>query len=79
MFDYNYYKTDFYDDALKYIDEYGVKTYGVLVFGTAEDFLESIHDIPMIVCILMRFYRQNQIYIINKKRISFKIKVNGDM
>ncbi len=46
IFDYNYYKTDFYNDALKYIDEHGIKTYGVLVFGTAEDFLESIHDIP---------------------------------
>lgn len=46
MFDYNYYKTDFYADALKYIDEHGVKTYGVLVLGTAEDFLNSIDDIP---------------------------------
>ena len=46
MFDYNYYKTDFYDDALAYIDEYGVKTYGVLVFGKAEEFLESINEIP---------------------------------
>lgn len=46
MFDYNYYKTDFYADALKYIDEHGVKTCGVLVLGTAEDFLNSIDDIP---------------------------------
>ena len=46
MFDYNHYKTDFYADALKYIDENGVKTYGVLVFGTADDFLESLDDIP---------------------------------
>lgn len=46
MFDYNYFKTDFYADALKYIDAHGVKTYGVLVLGTAEDFLESIDDIP---------------------------------
>lgn len=46
MFDYNKFKTDFYADALKYIDEHGVNTYGVMVFGTAKDFLESIDDIP---------------------------------
>lgn len=46
IFDYNYYKTDFYDKALAYIDEHGVKTYGVLVFGTAKDLSESIKDIP---------------------------------
>jgi hypothetical protein len=46
IFDYNHYKTDFYDDALVYIDEHGVETYGVLVFGTAEEFLESISEIP---------------------------------
>jgi len=45
MLDYNRYKVDFYDQALKYIDENGVKTYGVLVFGTAKDFLESINNI----------------------------------
>jgi len=46
IFDYNSYKIDFYDDALEYIDEYGVETYGVLVFGTAEEFLEHIDEIP---------------------------------
>lgn len=46
IFDYNHYKTDFYDDAIDYIDEHGVKTYGVLVFGTAAEFLESINEIP---------------------------------
>ena len=46
IFDYNSYKTDFYDDALAYIDEHGVKTYGVLVFGTAKDLSESIKEIP---------------------------------
>lgn len=46
MFDYNHYKIDYYDYALKYVEEQGVKTYGVLVFGTAKDFLESIQDIP---------------------------------
>ena len=46
IFDYNYFKIDFYEDALAYIDEHGVKTYGVLVFGTAEEFLENIDNIP---------------------------------
>lgn len=46
IFDYNSYKVDFYDDALEYIDEHGVKTYGVLVFGTAEEFLEHMDEIP---------------------------------
>lgn len=46
VFDYNYLKTEFYDNALKYIDENGVKTYGVLVYGTAAEFLESIDKIP---------------------------------
>lgn len=46
IFDYNSYKTDFYDASLKYIDEHGVKTYGVLVYGTAEDFLDRIDTIP---------------------------------
>jgi hypothetical protein len=44
--DYNSYKTEFYNDALDYIDEQGVNTYGVLVFGTAEDFLEQLDDMP---------------------------------
>lgn len=46
IFDYNYYKTDFYDEALKYIDENGIKTYGVLVHGTAAEFLQNIDNIP---------------------------------
>jgi hypothetical protein len=46
MFDYNYYKTDFYENALNYIDKHGVKTYGVLVFGTAEEFLNRMDEIP---------------------------------
>lgn len=46
IFDYNDYKIDFYDDALAYIDEHGVKTYGVLVFGTAEELLKHIDEIP---------------------------------
>ena len=44
-FDYNPYKKDFYDDALKYIDKNGVKTYGVLAFGTAAEFLQHIDEI----------------------------------
>ena len=43
MFDF---KGEFYDSALKYIKENGVKTYGVLAFAKAEDFLEHIEDIP---------------------------------
>lgn len=46
IFDYNSYKKDFYDDSIAYIDENGIKTYGVLVFGTVEEFLESIDKIP---------------------------------
>ena len=42
LFDY---KTDFYDDALSYINENGVKTYGVMVYGTAEEFLKHIDEI----------------------------------
>lgn len=46
IFDYNRFKIDFYDDALAYIDENGIKTYGVLVYGTAEEFLDHIGEIP---------------------------------
>lgn len=46
IFDYNYYKTDFYKQALAYIDEHGVNSYGVLVYGTAGDFLEQLDGIP---------------------------------
>lgn len=46
IFDYNEYKTEFYNDALSYIDENGVKTYGVLVYGRAEEFLKYIDEIP---------------------------------
>ncbi|MDY0237093.1 MAG: anti sigma factor C-terminal domain-containing protein [Gudongella sp.] len=46
MFDYNFYKTDFYNDALKYVDENGIKTYGVLAFGTANEFLNYIEEVP---------------------------------
>ncbi len=45
-FDYNYFKTDFYKDSLDYIDENGVKTYGVLAYATAEDFLKYIDELP---------------------------------
>ena len=46
IFDYNKYKLDFYNEALEFIDEHGVKTYGVLVYGKAEDFNEAIDDLP---------------------------------
>ncbi|MFA5575690.1 MAG: anti sigma factor C-terminal domain-containing protein [Tissierellaceae bacterium] len=42
LFDY---KTEFYDDALTYISENGVKTYGALAYGTAEEFLKYIYEI----------------------------------
>lgn len=45
IFDYNDYNTEFYNDALSYIDENGIKTYGVLVYGTAEEFLKYIDEI----------------------------------
>ena len=42
LFDY---KTEFYDDALSYISNNGVKTYGVLAYGTVEEFLKHIDEI----------------------------------
>lgn len=45
IFDYNHYKTDFYEDALSYIDRNGVKTYGVLVYGTAAELSKYIDEI----------------------------------
>lgn len=38
-------KAHFYKDALNYINEEGMETYGVLVYGTVEEFLEAIDDI----------------------------------
>ena len=46
IFDYNEDKTEFYADALNYVEENGVKTYGVLVYGTAEAFSESLESLP---------------------------------
>lgn len=46
IIDYNPHKTEFYDHALNYINENGVETYGVLIYGTAEDFMENIGSIP---------------------------------
>ncbi|TVP92081.1 anti sigma factor C-terminal domain-containing protein [Alkalibacterium sp.] len=46
LFDYNPYKTDFYTHSLDYIEENGINTYGVLVYGTAEDFQEQIDNLP---------------------------------
>lgn len=39
-------KVNFYKDALNYLDEEGIETYGVLVYGTAADLLESVEDLP---------------------------------
>ncbi|GEK91656.1 anti sigma factor C-terminal domain-containing protein [Alkalibacterium kapii] len=46
IFDHNAEKTEFYTDALNYVEDNGVETYGVLVYGTAEAFSESIEEIP---------------------------------
>jgi hypothetical protein len=45
IFDSHPGKIEFYKDALNYINEEGVETYGVLVYGTAANFLETIDDI----------------------------------
>lgn len=45
MFDYNSYETDFYNYALDYVEENGIKTYGVLAFGTADEFLKYIDEL----------------------------------
>lgn len=46
IFDYNEKKTEFYKDSLDYIEENGVKTYGVLAYASAEAFSKSIKDFP---------------------------------
>ncbi len=46
LFDFNPAKIDFYNQSLDYIEEHGVETYGVLVYGTAIEFLEAINKLP---------------------------------
>src|SRR5690625_676 len=46
IFDANPQKLDFYKDSLDYVNEYGVETYGGLVYGTAEELLEALDEIP---------------------------------
>lgn len=46
IFDANPQKIDFYKDSLDYVNENGVETYGGLVYGTAEEFLEALDEIP---------------------------------
>ncbi|WP_368645092.1 anti sigma factor C-terminal domain-containing protein [Alkalibacterium putridalgicola] len=46
IFDYNADKTEFYADSLNYVEENGVETYGVLVYGTAESFSENLENLP---------------------------------
>lgn len=46
IFDYNSTKTDFYRDALAYVTEHGVMSYGSLIFGTAKDLVEALEQIP---------------------------------
>jgi hypothetical protein len=46
IFDYNPYKVDFYEESLEYIEQEGIYTYGVVVYGTAEEFSEAVEDLP---------------------------------
>lgn len=46
IFDYNIYKEDFYQQALEYVEDQGIYTYGVVVHGTAGDFREAMEDLP---------------------------------
>jgi len=46
IFDYNPYKADFYQQALDYIETEGIYTYGVVVYGTAEDLSEAAETLP---------------------------------
>ncbi len=41
---YNNLKTDYYQESLDYVEENGVKTYGVLVYANAEDLMEVIEN-----------------------------------
>lgn len=43
-FDFNPNQTDFYKDSLEYIDENGIKTYGLLVYGEAENIYNFIQS-----------------------------------
>lgn len=45
IFDNNYDGTNLYTEAISYIDQNGVKTYGVLIYANAQDLLEAIDDI----------------------------------
>jgi hypothetical protein len=46
VFEFDPGKIDFYTNALDYIENNGIETYGVLVYATAEDFLENIDELP---------------------------------
>ncbi|MEY8292240.1 anti sigma factor C-terminal domain-containing protein [Carnobacteriaceae bacterium 52-44] len=46
VFEFDPDKIDFYTNALNYIENNGINTYGVLVYATAEDFLENINKLP---------------------------------
>lgn len=46
IFDFNPTKIDFYNHSLDYIESNGVKTYGILVYGTANEFLKTIDELP---------------------------------
>ena len=44
VLDYNNLKTEYYQSALDYVEEHGVKTFGVLVYANAEDLMELIEN-----------------------------------
>ncbi len=46
IFDYNPLKTTFYNDALEYIEDHGIKTYGGLIYGTPDELREFIDKVP---------------------------------
>lgn len=44
VFFYNNLKTEYYQSSLNYIEENGVKTFGILVYANAEDIIELIEN-----------------------------------
>lgn len=44
---YNNLKTEYYQESLDYVEENGVKTYGVLAYANAEDLMEVIENEPI--------------------------------
>lgn len=44
VFFYNNLKTEYYQSSLDYVEEHGVKTFGILAYANAEDIIELIED-----------------------------------